>query len=73
MTYDLKRWRAHPGRNPAHDPNGRQSAFIRVPDPATKQLVDVEVRGPRNPSRWLPHQGAAEKARRAARMGGGNV
>ena len=46
----------HPGANPLHDPNGRKRW--------TDQATGIVLRGPRNPSRWVPHQGKREKARR---------
>lgn len=70
MTYDLKRWRAHPGRNPEHDPRGPRFRYRRVRDQLTGRMRTARIP---NPSRWLPHQGTAEKARRAARTGGVNV
>lgn len=57
----------HPGVNPLHDPNGRKRWTAQVLDPATAKLVSVKMRGPRNPSRWMPHVGKGEAARRLAR------
>lgn len=59
----------HPGANPQHDTAGRKRWTAKVLDPATKELVDVKMRGPRNPSRWLPHSSNSEAERRLARMG----
>lgn len=55
------------GANPLHDPAGRKRWIGKALDPVTKQMVDVKMRGPRNPSRWLPHQSVREMARRQVR------
>lgn len=67
MGYPVKSWRKHPGRNPDHDPrySGRRTK-VKVPD-RNGNLHEVIVYGPRNPSRWLPHQGQREIQRRARR------
>lgn len=65
---DKNAWLDHPGRNPAHRWEGRERGTIKVLNPATGKLETVKWRGPRNPSRWLPHQGVQEAERRRARM-----
>lgn len=65
--YDLNTWLEHPGRNPAHRPEGRRRWKAKVLNPRTGNFEDVQMRGPRNPSRWLPHQGVQEAERRRAR------
>lgn len=57
--FSYARWPKHPGRNPAHNPLGRMRWKQKLPDGQ-----ELTLRGPRNPSRWLPHQSAAECARR---------
>ncbi len=64
---DKNAWLDHPGRNPAHRFEGRERGETRVPDLVTGKVKIVKWVGPRNPSRWLPHQGVQEAVRRAAR------
>lgn len=60
----------HPGANPRHDPAGRQRWTAKVPNPAlTSGFELVKMRGPRNPSRWLPHSSNREAERWLRRMG----
>lgn len=61
---ELRYLMQHPHRNPAHRPFGRERRTVY--DPVTK--TEHTIRGPRNPSRWLPHQGVAECARRRRQM-----
>lgn len=56
---ELRYLMQHPHRNPEHRPFGREGRRITLPNGL--QVVEL---GPRNPSRWLPHQGVAECARR---------
>lgn len=71
MAYPIKTWLTHPGRNPAHNPRYTGRRFtVKVPD-RSGELREVTMYGARNPSRWLPHQGAREMARRAARIARG--
>lgn len=60
MAYLYSKWLAHPGRNPAHNPLGRQRSTMK--NPLNGQ--EFVVRGPRNPSRWLPHIGVKQRSRR---------
>lgn len=55
----------HPGANPLHDPSGRNRRSTQ--DPVSG--LDVIFRGPRNPSRWVPHQSNRERERRVRKMG----
>lgn len=69
MKYTAEALAAHPGFNPAHNPNGvRRSQVVFDPTKGGAirvMLVDKSGREiPRNPSRWLPHQGARECSRR---------
>jgi hypothetical protein len=68
--YDRNTWNDHPHRNPAHRPEGRKRWKTKVLNPTTGKVETVQMRGPRNPSRWLPHQGVQEAERRRARMEG---
>ena len=69
-------WMAHPGRNPAHRfGKGRDRWKVSVPvvPPAfssegVPETREVTMLGPKNPSRWLPHQGERECARRVNRI-----
>lgn len=61
-------WIAHTGRNPAHRfGKGRDRWKQKFPklDGTTTELTFL---GPKNPSRWLPHQGKQECARRLRQM-----
>lgn len=51
----------HPGANPLHNPEGRQTFEVPTIDPATKNVVMTKVKGPRNPSRLVPHIGAKQR------------
>lgn len=68
--YPVNRSR-HPGANPLHNPKGRERWMVKVPldiatfDPNNKTTYrEVKAYGPRNPSKYVPHQGAREIARR---------
>lgn len=55
----------HPGANPLHNPEGRQTFEVPTFDRATDKVVMTKVKGPRNPSRWVPHIGAKQRGRAA--------
>lgn len=59
-------WNRHPGRNPEHRfGKGRDRWKEKMPLPG-RPFNEVIVLGPKNPSRWLPHQSKRERSRRAA-------
>lgn len=60
----------HPGANPLHDPAGRRRWMAKVLNPATGKLESVKMRGPRNPSRWVPHSSNREAERRLRQADG---
>lgn len=68
--YDTTAWVDHPHCNPAHRPEGRMRWKAKILNSRTGKLETVQMRGPRNPSRWLPHQGVQEAERRRLRMEG---
>lgn len=61
-------WIAHPGRNKAHRfGEGRARWKQKLPDFRTGEVREFVMLGPKNPSRWVPHQGRRECARRLRR------
>jgi len=72
--HTLKSWSAHPGRNPAHRFGQPRERFqVKVFDPRQMKIVEVTRLGPRNPSRWLPHQGEREQVRRRRQIEAGQI
>lgn len=62
MSYDVSVLNFHPGRNPAHNPNASSRKLYHG---VGRQRILLGYL-PRNPGRWLPHQGLRECARRRA-------
>ena len=61
--YDVAVLRSHHGFNKKHVIGGYPRQIV---DPKTRLVIGMR---PRNPSRWMPHQGKQECERRRRRIG----
>ncbi len=69
MPHTLKTFTKHPHRNPMHRfGQGRERWTEKLLDFRTGQIREFTMLGPKNPTRWLPHQGKREMKRREGRI-----